>query len=257
MSKATDSARPAAPAAIATHVRGVQPVASVLKTLELLDFLGSSPGPLRLTDITRQIGGNRATHYQRLLTLMTAGWVEVDDAGLYRLALHATHVGQAALRHASLGDRAQGVLASLAHETGETASLAMLDGRHIRIAMRAEPEGVLKAKLHVGEPLSFDGSASGRVMAAFLPPARLALLGQQGVKFPDAALLHDARATGYALSSGRDMPEVMAVAVPVFDGSRVCYGALSLVGPVSRFDLDPLLLALQRAAQVLDQLHGA
>lgn len=230
---------------------GVRPLGSVLKTLELLDFLGEAAAPLRLADIARQLGGNRATHYQRLLTLVQAGWVELDERGQYRIALHATRVGEAALRHASLDDRAQSVLQALAHETGETASLAMIDGTAVRIARRAEPDGVLKAKLHVGDLLTLDGSASGRVLAAFMPEPRVASLQQRGALLPGAAALRQTRKAGHALSAGRDMPEVMAIAMPVFDALGDCYGALSLVAPVSRFSADALRAPLERAAHTL------
>ena len=246
---------PTEPAAGAA-IRGVKPLASVLKTLEMLDFLGAAPGPMRLADVTRQLGGNRATLYQRLVTLVQAGWVEVDEQGQYRLAMHATHIGEAALRHASLGDRSRGILQALAHETGESASIAMLDGARVRIAQRAEADGVLKAKLQVGAVLSLDGSASGRILAAFLPQERIAMLESQGARFPAPAMLREVRAAGHALSSGRDMPEVMALAVPVYDAQGVCNGALSLVGPASRFDANTLLPALNRAAAGLESLHG-
>ncbi len=240
----------------ASGIRGVQPLASVLKTLEMLDFLGASPTPLRLADVTRQLGGNRATLYQRLVTLVNAGWVEVDELGQYRLAMHATHIGEAALRHASLGDRSRGILQALAHETGESASIAMLDGAQVRIVQRAESDSVLKAKLQVGAVLSLDGSASGRILAAFLPRERLALLAGSAAKMPSAAMLREVRAAGHALSSGRDMPEVMALAVPVYDARGLCNGALSLVGPASRFNADALLGSLHKAAAGLESLHG-
>lgn len=230
---------------------GVKPLASVLKTLEVLDFLGESAAPMRLTDMARELGGNRATVYQRLLTLVQAGWVEVDERGHYRIALHATRVGEAALRHASLDDRAQSVLQALAHETGETASLAMLDGISARIARRAEPDGVLKAKLHVGDVLSLDGSASGRVLVAYLQQPRADVLAGKGASLPAADLMRQVRKLGYALSAGRDMPEVMALAMPVFDAHGACYGALSLVAPVSRFSVDALQPPLARAASTL------
>ncbi|RZI98486.1 MAG: IclR family transcriptional regulator, partial [Rubrivivax sp.] len=120
----------------------------------------------------------------------------------------------------------------------------------------AEPDGVLKAKLHVGDTLTLDGSASGRVLAAFLPEPRVALLARRGGQLPGAAVLREVRAAGHALSAGRDMPEVMAVAMPVFDAQGACYGALSLVGPVSRFSAEALRPALAKAADVLSHRRG-
>lgn len=234
---------------------GVRPLSSALKTLEVLDALGESVSPMRLVDLARIVGGSRATVYQRLLTLVRAGWVELTHDGLYRLSLHAARVGDAALAHASLGDRAEAVLRELADRTGETASLAVVDDGRIRIARRAEPHGVLKAELRVGAVLTLDGSASGRILAAFLPQASLDALLHAGGTLADPHVIAAARATGYATSSQRDMPDVMAVAVPVDDAQQQCYAALSLVGPVSRFDAQALLGPLRDAATALSAMH--
>ncbi|WP_223272115.1 IclR family transcriptional regulator [Pandoraea pnomenusa] len=234
---------------------GVRPLSSALKTLEVLDALGESVSPMRLVDLTRVVGASRATVYQRLLTLVRAGWVELTHDGAYRLSLHAARVGDAALAHASLGDRAEAVLRALADTTGETASLAVVDDGSIRIARRAEPHGVLKAELRVGAVLTLDGSASGRILAAFLPQTTLETLLRNGGTLADPHVIEAARATGYATSSQRDMPDVMAVAVPVDDAQQQCYAALSLVGPVSRFDAQALLGPLREAAAALTAMH--
>lgn len=234
---------------------GVRPLSSALKTLEVLDVLGASDSPMRLIDLARTVEGSRATVYQRLLTLVRAGWVELTHDGLYRLSLHAARVGDAALVHANLGDRAEAVLRQLADTTGETASLAVVDDGLIRIARRAEPHGVLKAELRVGAVLTLDGSASGRILAAFLPQGALDTLVRAGGTLADRHVIEAARQTGYATSSQRDMPDVMAVAVPVNDAQQQCYAALSLVGPVSRFDAQALLGPLRDAAEALTAMH--
>ncbi len=234
---------------------GVRPLSSALKTLEVLDALGESVSPMRLVDLARIVGGSRATVYQRLLTLVRAGWVEPTHDGLYRLSLHAARVGDAALAHASLGDRAEAVLRELADTTGETASLAVVDDGRIRIARRAEPHGVLKAELRIGAVLTLDGSASGRILAAFLPQGTLDELLRAGGILADSHVIEAARETAYATSSQRDMPDVMAVAVPVEDAQQQCYAALSLVGPVSRFDAQALLGPLRDAAAELAAMH--
>ena len=56
---------------------------------------------------------SRATAHQKLITLVHAGWVEQIDSGAYRLALHATRMGLAALSQASLGERIMPFLQSL------------------------------------------------------------------------------------------------------------------------------------------------
>src|SRR5215469_4991250 len=112
----------------APSASGVRPLTSALRTLAVLDVLGRSDRPLRLADVASAVKGSRATTYQKLVTLIEAGWVEQDEDGAYRLSLHAAHMGEAALDQASLGERASVVMRELVQEVRETASLAVVSG---------------------------------------------------------------------------------------------------------------------------------
>ena len=96
---------------------GVRPLSSVLKTLRLLDHLGSGHNPMRLVDVAKANGMSRATAHQKLVTLVQAGWAEQTRDGAYRLTLHATSVGIAALSQASLGERVMPFLQKLVAES--------------------------------------------------------------------------------------------------------------------------------------------
>src|SRR5215212_8525749 len=84
---------------------GVRALASPLKTLAVLDVLGASQHSMRLAEVVAAVGGNRGSVYQKLLTLIEAGWAEDDGTGRYRLSLHANRVGEAALAQSNLGER--------------------------------------------------------------------------------------------------------------------------------------------------------
>jgi DNA-binding IclR family transcriptional regulator len=234
--------------------RGVRSLSTVIKTLAVLDVLAESPRPVKLAELNKRIGGNRATVYQKLITLVDAGWVEMTDAGTYRLTLTAVRIAEAALNQANLGERAGAVLEALVHETGETASLAILKGAQVQIVKRVEATGVLRAEVAVGGILTLDASASGRVLTAYLSAERLAMLADHGKRLASARVLKQVQKDGYAISAGKDMPEVLAIAVPVFDASDGCFAALSLVVPASRFKSEPLLDPLQKAAEELRKL---
>ncbi|WP_198299165.1 IclR family transcriptional regulator [Bordetella genomosp. 13] len=236
--------------------QGVRPLTSVLKTLAVLDLLGTSPEPMKLSEITSRIGGNRATVYQRVLTLVEAGWIEADDTGAYRLTLHAARVGDAAFDQASLGERATAVLQTLVHESGETASLAVISGTHVALAKRVEAKGVLRADVHVGTMFSLEVSASGRVLSAYADEATREQLRARGAVLPDPGMMADVVGQGYAVSSGLEIPGILAIAVPVFNARGQCVAALSLVTPASRFDAARLLPPMRSAAQSLHDLMG-
>lgn len=236
---------------------GVRALSTAIKTLAVLDAVGASPRSLRLAEVVEIVGGNRASVYQKLLTLMEAGWLEDDGSGAYRLSLHANRVGATALTQAGLGERARPVLEALVYAARETASLALLDGHEAYLAQRVESAGVLRAELRVGTALRLETSASGRVLCAFADAARLESLRQAGVTLPSDSMMAKVRRDGYSVSSGLDVPGVRALAAPVFDHLERCVGALSLVAPDIRFDENELRAPLLRAAaQLHDLLAG-
>ena len=146
---------------------GVRPLGSVLKALAVLDELGRSREPQRLAQLTHSLGESRSTTYQKLVTLMQAGWVETTEDGRYRLSLRAARIGAIALEQASLDARAVVVLRELAAEASETASLAVLSGGRAELIQRVEADVAVQARVSVGARMSLDSSSSGRVLTAF------------------------------------------------------------------------------------------
>jgi DNA-binding IclR family transcriptional regulator len=233
---------------------GVRPLASALKILSLLDHLGSCADAVRLAELSRQLNLPRATLYQRLITLVEAGWVEQLEDGRFRLTLRAARLAKAATDQAGLGDRTLPILEALVSETGEAASLAVLENGEPRIIQRVEPRGILKVEMHVGAAMSLRESASGRVLVAFAAEHVLASLKAVDAALPDKATLQSVRQAGHSISSGRSIAGIRAAAVPVFDHTGRCVAALSLVAPTQRFAADGWIKPLREAAQRLSAL---
>jgi DNA-binding IclR family transcriptional regulator len=235
---------------------GVRPLSSALKVLALLDRIADRRGGVRVSELAAELGEGRATIYQRLLTLVVAGWVEPVQDGRYRLTLRAARVARAATDQAGLGDRAMRVLEALVAETRETASLAVLEGNEPCIVQRVEPAGILRAELRVGASLSLSGSASGRVLVAFAEEATLERLHAAKADLPPPAVTEEVRRSGIAVSSGYMILGIRAAAVPVLDEAGRCVAALSLVGPENRFDPEawvaPLTCAAARLTAMLE-----
>ena len=233
---------------------GVRPLSTVLKTLSVLDLLAEKSKGMRLVDVARELNLQRATAYQRLLTLVEAGWIETDDQGLYRLSMHATRIASAALEQADLGTRAESVMTHLVEEVRETASLAVLDRGQPCIISRVESQSLLRAEQKIGTVLSLKGSASGRALVAFGGEAMISRLRQNGHDLPDDAILEKIRTSGYAVSSGYTQSGVKGIAAPVFDLHDRCRATLSLVVPETRFDLERLKAPLLEAAHAITRI---
>ena len=128
----------------------VRSLSSVLKTLAVCDVIAASPKPMRLADAAREIGDPRAAVYQRLRTLVEAGLLDQTPDGAFRLALRFQFYAVRALEQANLGERSTALLQEIVAESGETATISVLDGYHAVIINRVESHQVLRADLRVG-----------------------------------------------------------------------------------------------------------
>jgi DNA-binding IclR family transcriptional regulator len=233
---------------------GTRALVSVVRALALLDAVAEHPTPVRVADLARRLGVRRPRVHQQLVTLVEAGWMERLPGGAYRLSLRALHVGQAALRQASIGDRLQPVMERLMHEVGEVVSLAVRDGDAAVLVQRVEPNQPLSANYRVGTRLSLDTSASGRAVIAFADEEERARLRAQGTALPDADDIDGIRRAGYALATDAGVDGLDAIAVPLLsdEGPRVI--ALSVAGPMTRFDARASAPAVMRAAEEMQRL---
>lgn len=230
---------------------GVRALSTVLKTMAVLDVLADSARGMKLPEVAAAMALSRPTAYQRLLTLIEAGWVEQDEDMRYRLSMHACRVAAAALEQADLGSRATVVLEALVQKVQETASLAVIDRGTPCIIARVESESLLRAEQKIGTTLSLEGSASGRVLTAFADEMTLARLRASGEPFPSEDILRSTRQNGYAVSSGYTHSGVIAIAAPIFDLRGRCMATLSLVMPETRFELEAFKGPLLEAAETI------
>lgn len=234
---------------------GVRSLSTVLKTMAVLDVLAESSRGMKLPEVAAAMQLSRPTAYQRLLTLIEAGWVEQDKELRYRLSMHNCRLAAAALEHADLGARATTILETLVQNVEETASLSVLDRGLPCIVARVESESILRAEQKIGTTMSLEGSASGRVLTAFADEGTLARLRASGHPLADEDILATTRAEGYATSSGYTQAGVLAIAAPIFDIAGRCIATLSLVMPMTRFKLENFKGPLIEAAEAITRIQ--
>lgn len=232
----------------------VRPLSTALKTLALVDYLGARDRPVRLAEAAADLGGGRSTIYQRLVTLIEAGWVEQTEDGRFQLTMQVMKIAGAALAQAGLGERTLQTLRELVGETHETASLAVVQNGAAVIIQRVEAEGILQAGARIGASMSLRDSASGRILIAFADPEETDRLAKAGIALPEEKALRETRRTGLAVAAEHIV--VRAIAAPVFDHSRRCIAALSLVGPKDRLDIEKVKAPLIAAADRLSVKLG-
>lgn len=228
-------------------------IGSVMKCLKLLEALAAEPGPAGVTELARITEESRGTTYQRLRTLVAAGWVEQTQGAKYRLTLRPLVVGNAVLEQADLGSRILPTLTSIAARTGETASLAVLDRGAATIIQRVAPDRTLKADIKAGTRMPLDTSASGRVLVAFGDAEDLEEARREGAWFPPQEIIEEARRRGFASQQGEYLPGMSSVAMPV-NMTKLGLVALAITAPSQRYDEAAALQALRSGVEEITLL---
>jgi IclR family acetate operon transcriptional repressor len=245
---------------------GFRPVASVARALTLLEELRDSEQSLGVNELARRIGVNASTASRLLATLESAGMVQRDGQGPYRLGFALLTLAERVISRLDLGALARPVLVELMERTGETATLS-LPGEREAITVDSVPSrSSVVSMARLGRPSVSHATAVGKVMLAFgggpLPRDR-DLVALTDRTITDRAKLEAAiaeiRQRGYATVFGEREPDVNAIAAPVWSRAGTLAAILGIQGPSTRLEDPTRLLAplLEGAATLTRALGGS
>ncbi len=233
---------------------------TVGKALDLLDLFTGARPQHGLSDLARASGLNKATCHRLLTELESRDLLEqTGPAREYRL-------GPAVLRLASLReatvptrDAAMPILRRLAEATGETAHLShLVAGKLQTLAFAYASRQGVRVMMEDADHLPFHATASGAAVLAHLPDP-----GPVIAAAPDPGTLRarvaTARANGYAETLSTFEKDVHSFAVPLFDPTGSCTGALAVATAAPR--MTPALRAtitaeLMQAGHEITHLWG-
>lgn len=205
-------------------------VPAATKTLRVLRFLASQPGPVPLERIMRNCGLPRSTAYHLLRAMIDEGFVvHLVDEHRYGLGVAAFEVGSGFSRQEPLQRMSRRALARLADQTEQSVHLAVLHGRDVLYIVEERATGRQPLVTDVGVRLPAHLTASGRAILAALPAAQVRALYPDASAFVDRhgvgprslsalrTLLVETRQRGYATEYGEITPGLRSVAAPVLD----------------------------------------
>ncbi len=223
-----------------------KPMGTVTKALELLDLFTREQPQIGLSDLARQSGLNKATCFRMMTEMQALGLVEqITLSKAYRLGPAVLRL--AALREAAVPtrDAAMPVVQSLARETGETAHLSHIVGPTLRtLAFAYSSAHGTKVMMEDADLLPFHATSSGLAVMAFLPDAHVDSLLSAPLPAYTAttdtnpthirAQLAMIRNTGWSETHATFEADVRSVAVPLFDATGACTGAIGIAAPAAR-----------------------
>ena len=210
--------------------------------LSVLSLFSNDTAELTLTEISRSADINMTTSLRIASTLEGAGYLRRDpETKRYRPSLKVLQLGFSTLRSMDIRQSARPYLERLSKETGETVSLAVLDGLEIVYVDRIRNRQIVGVVLGMGSRLPAHCTSMGKAMLAYLPEDQLktrlngailaACTGNTIVEIDSlAADLAKVRRRGYAINNQELAVGLRAVAAPIWGEHGQVVAAINISG---------------------------
>lgn len=238
---APESAGPSGDARSAHSVATVERAADVL-----LRFAQVSKPTLGVTELADDLDLSKAAVHRILAALRSRGLIQFEpESRRYSLGPMSMMLGLSYLERLDVRRLAAPELKSLSDATNETATLSLRTGATRVYVEQVTPAREVIMSVTMGVPFPLHAGGSSKAFLAFLPPDEvdaylkesLAALTENTITSVEAlqAELAEARARGYAHSSGERQAGAASVAAPVLDHNGRPCAVVSVCGPAERF----------------------
>jgi IclR family pca regulon transcriptional regulator len=220
--------------------RGAGPdfVEALARGLDVLACFDADHPSMSLTEVATAARLARPTARRLLLTLEELGFVR-STGGTFSLTPKVLTLGMAYVGALGLWDIARPHLEALVARTGESSSMAQLDGSDIVYVARVSVPKIITLRVDIGTRFPAAQTSQGKVLLAALSPEQLGAtlaepsraglppyIGRSPEQLRDE--LTEVRARGWALADEELAPGVRSVAVPVRDGAGAVRAAMNV-----------------------------
>jgi IclR family transcriptional regulator, acetate operon repressor len=241
---------------------------SVERAVQILRTFETEDQSLSVGEIAALLQVHKSTASRLTASLRRNGLLERTPAGdRFRLGPEVARLGLLALAGRDLIGVARAPMNDVAGRTGETVTLAILDGDELTTVAQVDSSHVVGPRSWIGRRTLLHTTSDGKVFLAFggapLPDGRLVARTARTVT-RRAALRREVaaiRARGWAQAIGELEDGLHGVAAPVFDTGGRCRAALSISGPAYRLPPDALpglaAACVEAAGRIGSQLAGS
>jgi IclR family KDG regulon transcriptional repressor len=224
---------------------------SVRNALRLLCAFTPSEPELGVSELARRLGIGKSTVHRLLGTLKDEGFVEQNTVtGRYALGLRLLDLGAQAAGRLDLHESASPYVEDLRNRTGETVQIAVLDNHEVVYVERRESPRRLRLFGQIGRRNAAHCTSTGKLLLAFLSPSELdQRLGDRPLEaktpytITDPAALRQEfakiRGRGYSTNVNESEIGIASIAAPIRDATGAVIAAISVAGPLSRFEGPP------------------
>lgn len=240
-------------------------IEALARGLDVIRAFGEHKRRLSLSEVSAASNLARPTARRVLITLADLGYVRTDGR-TYALTPRVLELGTAYTASSDLWDAARDRLHQLVEDTGESCSIAQLDGSDIVYVARVAVPKLVTLSVQIGTRFPARATSLGKVLLAALSPdaleSALAVQSRSSVvptrTLDDRELraeLRQIRAQGWALTDQQLGPAIRSVAAPIRDGfgqvvAAVNVNAHAAETSVERLTEEILPLLLRTASEI-------
>jgi IclR family transcriptional regulator, pca regulon regulatory protein len=228
----------------ANDYAGREFVRALARGLAVIESFEGIQHPLTLSEIAARTKLSRGTVRRALITLNALGYLS-DERGRFTLTPRVLRLGYSYLSSQPLWTMARPYVEAVSEETGETASLAVLDAGMIVYVLRVVAPRLLHDALTVGTRLPAYCASMGRVLLAGLPEPELDRYFRE-TEFRQLtpftvidvdrlkAIMALTRETGFAVNDQEMEVGLRSIAVPITNLEGAVVAALNVSSSTAR-----------------------
>jgi IclR family pca regulon transcriptional regulator len=237
--------------AVAARGSGPDFIEELARGLDVIKAFDATSPNLSMTEVAERAGLARPTARRVLLTLQELGYVRSSSTG-FSLTPRVVELGMAYLHSTGLWEVARPHMEDLVAQTGESSSIAQLDGSDIVYVARVAVPKIIALSVVIGTRFPAASTSLGKVLLSVHSPAEveaiLAEPSRSGVSVrrspPMAELqaeLTKIRERGWSLTDEHLAAGVRSIAAPLRDGSGAVVAALNVTVHAAETSLETLL----------------
>lgn len=244
--------------------QGIDETRSVIqKAVDILAGFRAGQAELTLAELTRLSNLPHATARRLCRELVSAGLLELTDAGTFVVGLKLWETGSLAPRSLPLREAAMPFMSVLNESLRQHVQLAVREEQEAVVIERLSAKDAVGVISHVAGRLPLHSTGVGKILLAFAPEPLIAqvLSGQLPSETPEtitdpkvlAQDLGQVRARGFAMVRGETTLGADSVAARIVapDGSVIA--ALSVLVPSGTVSLHSLAPAVMAAARGISE----
>jgi DNA-binding IclR family transcriptional regulator len=197
-------------------------VAAVNRALSVLDAFTQEASILSLAELSEKTALYKSTILRLLQSLEAYGYVQRLSTGSYILGATPIRLATVAKNDMHPAEKVMPVLRGLVQATNESASFYVRSGEMRLCAYRVDSPRSVRDNVQPGQLLPLKLGAAGRILAEF-----------DSISASDTARL---KKSLLRVTLGERDAEAAALACPVFGPGFKLEGAVTLSGPIGRFD---------------------